>query len=123
MKLLTYFNYKYTPENVVLNTSNNKKKARFSRSSCSTLDDSTYSSTSEGEDDAETTTTPRADDEVDPDTLLGTWLGQLQQLERVRTHLLSPLSSHFGASLWAPALQMGNPFILKSFPFIVMWRR
>ncbi|GFY56923.1 hypothetical protein TNIN_476631 [Trichonephila inaurata madagascariensis] len=52
-------------------------------SSC-TLDDSTYSSTSEGEEydtDRET-----VDAEDDPNKLLGTWLGQLQQLERVSIH-------------------------------------
>ncbi|GFT86189.1 hypothetical protein NPIL_539821 [Nephila pilipes] len=48
-------------------------------SSC-TLDDSTYSSTSEGEEYDTDRETVEAED--DPNKLLGTWLGQLQQLER-----------------------------------------
>ncbi|GIY31802.1 hypothetical protein CEXT_343091 [Caerostris extrusa] len=52
------------------------------RSSCSTLDDSTYSSTSEGEE-YDTDREAAEAEENDPNKLLGTWLGQLQQLERV----------------------------------------
>ncbi|GIY88389.1 hypothetical protein CDAR_403151 [Caerostris darwini] len=51
-------------------------------SSCSTLDDSTYSSTSEGEE-YDTDREAAEAEENDPNKLLGTWLGQLQQLERV----------------------------------------
>ncbi|XP_035231428.1 ras-associated and pleckstrin homology domains-containing protein 1-like isoform X2 [Stegodyphus dumicola] len=45
------------------------------------LDDSTYSSTSEGEELDSDRETVEAEEE-DPDKLLGTWLGQLQQMER-----------------------------------------
>lgn len=52
------------------------------RSSC-TLEDSTYSSTSEGEELDSDRETVDDRDENDPNKLLGTWLGQLQLLEQV----------------------------------------